>query len=41
MNDTERETLIRDLRTLFAEMRRLGYLEGYKPAEPELNQNER
>lgn len=33
MNETEREALIRDLRVLFAEMRRLGYLDGYEPRD--------
>lgn len=35
MDDTERETLIRDLRTLVAEMRRLGYLDDYEPGPGE------
>jgi hypothetical protein len=33
MDDTEREELILDLKALFAELRRLGYLDGYRQQE--------
>ena len=33
MDENERQELIRDLRALFAEMRRLGYLNGYTPRD--------
>lgn len=33
MDENERQALIRDLRVLFAELRRLGYLDGYHPGE--------
>jgi hypothetical protein len=33
MDENERQQLIRDLRALFAELRRLGHLDGYEPRD--------
>ena len=41
MDESERQALIRDLRVLFAELRRLGYLDGYTPGDGNDEDSER